>query len=46
MKQSGKAYFKDYYNRFDLSMFIIFTAYFGLRMYNPIAMLVGTLDES
>jgi hypothetical protein len=44
MKQSGlKDYFADdYYNIFDTTSFIIFTCYFVMRIYDPIAMLVGT----
>ena len=47
MKQSGPIdYFKDdYYNIFDTTNFFIFTAYFFLRMNNPIPMLVGSTDD-
>lgn len=46
MKQSGIAdYFADdYYNIFDTTSFIIFTAYFILRLAYPIQMLVGSTD--
>ena len=46
MRQYKMDYFKDVYNIFDTSMFIIYTAYFCLRMHNPIAMLVGDMDET
>ena len=46
MKQSGTEYFSSIYNIFDCSMFVIYSVYFGLRMYNPISMLVGTKDKT
>ena len=47
MKQSGLVdYFRDdFYNIFDTSMFILYSAYFVLRLSNPVPMLVGSTAD-